>query len=119
MIVIAPSPASAQDRTFLSAVMVREKLKELKIHPKAINVITADVHARRTELAYRYAFRDESMDVGVIALEPLNYAYLHWWETSEGAKSVLTELLGWAWMKLYFEPEKLNEREEIWGKQSI
>lgn len=116
MLLIASAPASAQDRTFLSAVMVREKLAKIDAKVGAINLVTSDVHARRTRLLYQHAFRQEQVEIGVISIPPEHYSLNTWWQTSEGAKVVLTEFFGWLWTKLFFSPEALGSHAEKWGR---
>lgn len=114
-LLIASAPASAQDRTFLSAVMVRKQIATLHSAVDAINIFTSDVHARRTHLLYQQAFRDLKTQIGVISIPPERFKLDRWWGTSEGAKVVLTEFIGWVWVKLFFYPDDLNSHGEMWG----
>ncbi|MDQ6627071.1 MAG: YdcF family protein, partial [Pseudomonadota bacterium] len=50
-----PAPASAQDRTFLSAVVIREWAKQRGIRLDAIDLFSAGVHAYRSALVFRMA----------------------------------------------------------------
>lgn len=116
-LLIAPSPASAQDRTYLSAVMVRNKLLEhLKVQPDSINVFTGDVHSRRSYLLYKLAFRNTSTQIGIIVADSSNFQLSTWWKTSEGAKTVLTEMFGWLWAKCCFTPHEVGSYGELWGQ---
>ncbi len=116
-VIAIPTPESAQARTFLSAVMVREWLHERSIDNVIIDVFTEGVHARRTSYLYRLAFRP-NVDVGIYASGPLKYELSRWWETSEGAKSTLTELFGYIWTILFFESGELKSHNEKWGSMS-
>jgi len=102
-VVAVAAPASAQDRTFLSAVVVREWLRREQPGLTAIDLFSAGAHARRSRLAYRLAF-GPGVEVGVIAAPPRSYDIDRWWLTSEGAKTVLGELLSLAWTKCCFWP---------------
>jgi len=62
----APSPWSAQDRTFLSAVMVREWAKRSGIEVQALDVFSLGTHARRSRLLFQKAFGAQ-VEVGAIA----------------------------------------------------
>ena len=116
-LVIAPSPASAQDRTYLSAVMVRNKLAErLKAMPDSINVFSSDVHSRRSYILYKLAFRNTSTQIGIVANDSNKFNLASWWKTSEGAKSVLTEMFGWLWTKCCFESHEVGSHDELWGQ---
>ena len=117
-VIAIPTPESAQARTFLSAVMVREWLHERSINNVTIDVFTEGVHARRTSYLYNLAFHSK-VDVGIYASSPSKYQLSKWWETSEGAKSTLTELLGYIWTVLFFEPGELNSHKEKWGSVNL
>ena len=70
----SPSPRreSAQDRTFLSAVVVRDWLRRQGGTIDAVDLFSGGVHARRSRLVYRIAFGPE-VDVGVFAAPPRRY----------------------------------------------
>ena len=65
----ASAPASAQDRTFLSAVVVRDWIRREGLTPDAIDVYSAGVHARRSRLVYRLAF-GAPVEIGMLAATP-------------------------------------------------
>lgn len=109
-----PAPPSAQDRSFLSAVMVREWMKASAVRADAIDVFSAGVHARRSRLVYQMAFGD-GVEVGVMAARPETYDADHWWKTSNGVKTVIGEGLSLAWTKCCFWPAARGSREERWG----
>ncbi len=113
-IVSVPAPASAQNRTFLSAVMVREWFNSQKLLPASINVFTEGVHARRTRALYQLAFGD-SVEIGIYASSPENYNLKTWWQSSSGAKSVITEVVGMIWVTCCFNPGEQGSHLEKWG----
>jgi len=113
-VVAVAAPASAKDRTFLSAVVVREWLRREQPGLDTIDVFSAGAHARRSRLAYRMAF-GSGVEVGVIAATPRSYDIDRWWTSSEGAKTVLNELLSLAWTKCCFWPADDGSREGRWG----
>lgn len=114
-IIIAEAPESAQNRTFLSAVMVREKLKQLSIPFRNFNVYSRGVHARRSHYLYQSALREHNIQIGIISSDPVSYELSSWWRTSEGAKTVLTELIAWIWTKMLFTPPEVGSHQELWG----
>jgi len=109
-----PSPASAQDRSFLNAVMLRDWLAQSDLHADALNVLSSGVHSRRSWMLYRMAFGEQAR-VGILASHPITYEPARWWRTSEGAKDVITEAIGFAWTKLFFHPAPPGSHEEVWG----
>lgn len=108
------APYSAQDRTFLSAVMVREWLAAQDMRVNALDIFSADVHARRTRDSYRLAFGD-GVEIGVYASTPEEFEIDRWWQSSDAAKAVAAELLGWVALKCCFDPGAPGSHLEKWG----
>ncbi|PCH65083.1 MAG: hypothetical protein COC04_02900 [Gammaproteobacteria bacterium] len=113
-LITIPTPASAQDRTYLSAVMVKDWFSENKPGHATIDLYSGDVHARRSYSLYKMAFADKA-HIGIIAAEPNNFSLQHWWRTSEGAKSVLAETAGLVWINCCFSPGDYGSHQEKWG----
>lgn len=111
---IAPAPASAQNRTYLSAVKVRQWFEKQAIKPASFDILSSGVHARRTQKLYQMAFSD-STKVGIIALRPQHYMLDHWWSSSDGIKSVLAEVVGLSYTVCCFDPGKVGSHQELWG----
>jgi hypothetical protein len=109
-----PAPASAQNRTFLSAVMVREWAQHTGIRLDAVDLYSSGIHARRSRLLYRLALGPD-IEVGVLAANPRTYDAERWWNSSDGAKTLVGELLGLAWTKCCFWPPPPGSHEERWG----
>ena len=62
-----PSFPRGRDRTYSSAVALRDWLRNHDALAPSLNVVTVAAHARRTQLLYRKAFGD-SVKIGVIAV---------------------------------------------------
>jgi hypothetical protein len=113
-VIEVPAPASAQDRTFLSAVMIRQWTDKLPEPISAINVYSYGPHARRTRLLYRMAF-GPGVRIGIRSASPNGYRPETWWRTSAGAKEVMTETIAWLWTKCCFSVPQRDSLEEKWG----
>jgi hypothetical protein len=109
-VVAVAAPATGRDRTYLSALVVREWLRREQPGLAALDLLSAGVHARRSRLAYRMAFGPE-VEVGVLAAPPRGYDIDRWWLTSQGAKTVLGELISLAWTKCCFWPAAGSHEE--------
>ena len=109
-----PAPASAQERTFLSAVEVRERLKAEGERVAALDVVSWGSHARRTRLMYRMAFGPD-VRIGILAAVPRQFGRDDWWRSSVGAKSVLQEYVGLIWTELFFWPPEPGSPRERWA----
>jgi hypothetical protein len=112
-VIAVPAPASAQERTFLSAVQVREWLRTAGVGVDAIDVYTTGVHARRSRLLYRMAF-GPGVEIGVLAPKGSGGPQA-WWSSSDSAKGVLGELIGLAWTTCCFWPGPPGSHEEHWA----
>ena len=109
-----PAPASAQDRTFLSAVVVREWALRSGVTLRTVDLFSAGVHARRSHLLFRMAF-GPGVTVGVLSSRPLDFDAEHWWRSSLGTKSVLGETLSLAWTTCCFWPPAAGSHAERWA----
>jgi hypothetical protein len=109
-----PSPASAQDRTFLNAVMVREWTRRAGVPVEALDVFSVGTHARRSWLLYRMAL-GPSVRIGVHAARNFDYDDGAWWRSSEGSRDVLEQAVQFFWVKCFFWPGSPGSALEKWA----
>lgn len=102
-VIALPAPETAQERSYVSALMVRAWVKQNDPTLAAIDLYSAGVHARRSWLVYRMAF-GSSVEVGVLAARPREYEPQRWWASSAGARAVIGETVGLAWTTCCFWP---------------
>lgn len=102
-ITAVPAPDSAQERTFLSAVMVRGWAKRSGLNLEVLDVFSSGAHARRSRILYRMAF-GPTVKVGVLAATSPDYAPDAWWRTSEGAEEVVMQAVALLWVQCCFWP---------------
>ena len=76
-IAIVASPYSAQDRTFLNAVMAREWFQQQGISLSQLDVFSSGVHTHRSRDFYRQAF-GTNVTIGIIAAKPRDFDPAHW-----------------------------------------
>lgn len=112
------TPESAQDRTYLSAVMVRLWLEQAQLDNTSIEIASAGVHSRRTKATFRLALKP-TMNLGIRAVQPSGYDPNTWWKTSVGAKTVITECISWIWTELFFIAPEHGSHEELWAIKAI
>jgi len=65
---------------------------------KSINLVTFDVHARRSWIIFKQTLAPE-IQVGVIATESLSYNPKHWWTSSEGVRSIIAETIAYIYAR--------------------
>ena len=99
---IQPVPAriSERDRTYSAARALRDWFSEHQSSVHVINVLTQDVHARRTRLLFERAL-GERTTVGIIAVPNPDYDAKHWWRYSEGVRDVISEAIAYMYAKLF------------------
>lgn len=100
---MVPSRMITRDRTYTSAVALRKWCEENKVPLTSINVVTADVHARRTRLLFQKAL-GSSVKVGIISVPHPDYDARRWWKYSQGVRSVMGECIAYAYARLIFVP---------------
>ena len=100
MLIEAPGAMTYRNRTFESAKAVKATLEGLGISVHGLNVVSEGPHARRTRLVYRKVFGN-GVRVGVVAVEPRDYDAEHWWKSSEGMRTTLSEATGWLFESLF------------------
>jgi hypothetical protein len=119
VITAAPAPQSAQDRTFLSAVVLRDLARQQGLNLDAMDVFSSGTHARRTRLLFQMALGSKAR-VGVLAARPSGYYgqyYLpeNWWRSSDAAESVVMQSIGLIWVKCCFWPGPPGSKDELWA----
>jgi uncharacterized SAM-binding protein YcdF (DUF218 family) len=100
---MVPSHVMDRDRTYSSAIALRDWFREHNMPVSSIEVVTEDLHARRTRLLFQKALGDK-IAVGVIAIPNPDYDAKHWWRYSAGVKEVISEAAAYAYAKLLFYP---------------
>ena len=107
-VVPAPSPITEQDRTYHSALMVREWAQKSGLSLSRLDVLSRGPHARRSRFLYRLAFNANKagpqVEIGVVAVAPYDYDPARWWRRSNGARDVLEQTVGLAWVACFFRP---------------
>jgi hypothetical protein len=102
-VITVSAPDTAQERSYLSALMVRAWVKQNDPTLAALDLYSAGVHTRRSWLVYRMAF-GRSVKVGVLSARPPDYEPQRWWATSAGARAVVGETIALAWTTCCFWP---------------
>jgi len=92
-VINAPAPDTKAQRTFASAITVRQTLEERGLHLANANVFTLGVHARRSRLIFAKAL--PGTEVGVVSWTPSAYSPGPWWRSSERAEDLIKETAGW------------------------
>lgn len=93
-IVICLAPETGEHRSYAMALATRDALRQQGIRTNGVNIIAPAAHARKTWLVYRRALASE-VPVGIIAVLTEDYDPARWWLSSDGAKWVVANGVGW------------------------
>lgn len=108
---MVPSRVMDRDRTYGSAVALRNWLRQHNVPVRSINVVTEDVHARRTCLLFQKALGHDAV-VGVIAVPNPDYDSRHWWRYSHGVREVIGESIAYIYARVFFYPWEPSHDEK-------
>ncbi len=102
---MVPSRVMDRDRTYGSAVALRNWFRDHNMVVSGINVVTEDVHARRTRLLFQKAL-GKNVPVGIIAVANADYPANEWWHYSQGLKTVVSEFAAYLYARFLFFPSQ-------------
>jgi uncharacterized SAM-binding protein YcdF (DUF218 family) len=102
---MVPSRVIGRDRTYSSALALREWFRERNMPVQSLNVVTENAHARRTRLLFEKAL-GQNVAVGIIAVPNPDYDKGRWWWYSEGVRDVGSEALAYLYARLFFHPSE-------------
>jgi len=97
-----PAEEARRDRTFTSAVAVKDWLQAHGMGMTKITVMSLGPHSRRSRLLYEKAFGN-NIKVGVVAVEDGEIDPQHWWTTSQGFRSVTDEMVAYFYARFLFK----------------
>jgi len=101
--VIALENDIRKDRTYASAVAVKEWLEGEGKPISAIDVVSIGCHSRRSRYLFELAF-DRETEIGIYAIENMSYNPDKWWRSSQGFRNVMEETIAWVYAVLFFYP---------------
>jgi hypothetical protein len=106
---MVPSHVIGRDRTYYSAIALRDWFRTRNMDVRSFNIIAESTHSRRTWLLFQEAFGNK-VKVGVIAIQNPDYDAKRWWRSSEGFREVVDEAIAYLYVKLFFHPAKNAKR---------
>jgi hypothetical protein len=113
VIIAVPTPASAQERTFLSAVVLRESAHKLGVTLDRIDLFSSGAHSRRSRLLFQIAFGQKAR-IGILSARPADYNPDVWWRSSSGVESMVFQSIALLWVKCCFWPGPPGSQQELW-----
>ena len=111
LVQMVPSRVVARERTYSSAVALRDWFRDHKLPIHSFNVLTEACHARRTQLLYQEAF-GKNVTVGIIAVSNPDYKPKDWWRYSDGVREVIGESIAYIYARFFFYPSVSRSDKE-------
>ncbi len=96
-----PAADVRRDRTYASAIALKDWLNHTPFPINAINLVSLGTHARRSRLLFEKAL-GPGIAVGVIAIPDRRYDPRAWWKSSMGVRSTLDELIAYLYARFCF-----------------
>jgi hypothetical protein len=96
-----PAPKVRVDRTYASAVALKNWLDQHGAVETNFNIISLGPHSRRSRLLFEKAL-GSSCRVGVTTVEDEDYDARRWWESGEGVRIVIDEMIAYWYARLTF-----------------
>jgi DUF218 domain-containing protein len=103
VIQMAPSHVLGRERTYSSAIALRDWSRDHNLAIHSFNVLTEGCHARRTQLLYQEAF-GKNITVGIVAVSNPDYDPKDWWRYSDGVRQVIGETIAYIYARFFFYP---------------
>lgn len=97
-LVAVPTPKVEKDRTYTSAITLRQWLSASGLQVTGVNLFSLGTHTRRSWLIFRQTLAPQ-VPVGAIAVEPRAYDVKHWWRSSEGVRTVISEVIAYLYAR--------------------
>ena len=102
-LVIIGTDEIRNDRTYNSAVVLKNWIRSNRPDIKAINLMTMSVHSGRSRLLFKAALGD-SIKVGIISTTNFYYGAHSWWRSSKGFRETMNEAIGYFYVRYFFRP---------------
>ncbi|WP_193194318.1 ElyC/SanA/YdcF family protein [Nostoc sp. MG11] len=99
-VIAVPTPSVIKNRSYASAAEFRRWLSNSDIKIKSINLLSWDVHSRRSWLLFKQILAPQ-IKVGVIAAKNNNYDPSKWWVSSEGVRTIMSETIAYIYARFF------------------
>lgn len=99
-VIAVPTSEVIRNRTDATAIVLREWLKTSDLNIKSVNLYSLGPHARRSWMIFKKYLHPE-IRVGIISVPSKEYQAEKWWLSSEGVRSVISELIAYFYALLF------------------
>ena len=109
-IITAIGKKEKKDRTYLSALALRDALRDHHITETNLHLVTTGPHGRRSLLLFKKALGKE-YHIGVTCLADSGYDPAHWYLYSQGVRKVIDEFIACIYAQFFFHPSSSVDTE--------
>ncbi|MGB3188735.1 MAG: YdcF family protein [Limnoraphis sp.] len=99
-VIAVPASSVLRNRTEATVIVLQEWLQTTELNIKSINLYSLGPHARRSWITFRKHLHPE-IQVGIISIPSEDYNANRWWRSSEGFRSVISELIAYIYTILF------------------
>ncbi|MGE0019536.1 MAG: hypothetical protein AB7S72_07710 [Draconibacterium sp.] len=92
-----------KDRTYTSGLYLKKWFEEQKIQTTKIDILSVGCHAKRSQYLFQKALGN-NFEIGVVAIKDKGYNINKWWKTSNGVRSVISEVIALIYATVFFHP---------------
>jgi hypothetical protein len=100
-----PAELVKKDRTYTSALALKQWMTAHGGIPPSFNVVSLGTHSRRTHLLFSMAFEKQAQ-IGMIAVVNRDYDPSRWWQYSQGVRSIIDEAIAYTYARFCFRPAR-------------
>ncbi|RZO87339.1 MAG: YdcF family protein [Kiritimatiellaceae bacterium] len=101
---IITAPLVQRDRTYASALALRQHLDQHPLPPNTpLHLISVGTHARRSHLLFKRALGNQ-IEIGITALPDPTYPPHRWYAHSRGVRALISETIAYSYAKLHPNP---------------
>lgn len=102
-VIAIPGGNVLANRTYTSGLTLKKYFADNNIKKAKVDVASMSCHSRRSMILFQMALGD-NFEVGVYAIEDKTYNIRKWWQTSKGARTVISETIAFFYAKFFFHP---------------
>jgi hypothetical protein len=100
-----------RDRTFNSALQLRERLQREGGLPDRLQIVSTGPHGRRTRLLFEAAFGPKTR-MGILSVPDPRYPEHRWWINSVGFRDVVAESIAYVYARFVFHASPVADSPE-------
>lgn len=98
-----PTGKVLSNRTYTSGVVLKRWIEESSSVYSKIDILSVGCHSARSKYLFQLALGDQ-YEVGVVSITNPSYDNKRWWKTSQGARIVISEVVGFLYVRFFFFP---------------